>query len=212
MNFFTAFFTWVLRGVFPPRPTEMLVQQTDVSMLLEFIRPCVVIPEVHDAVSARLSVPPAVTALLPYREPLVQACIIEAKFHDNVKAQQLLGKILQHHLENKSCIALIPIPLGARRKKERGYNQVEEIAKFSGLPLASRLLRRTRETAPQTTLGKSARLANMQNAFATSTEPDPHITYVILDDVVTTGATLLGAREALLNAGVKQVILLALAH
>ena len=124
---------------------------------------------------------------------------------------------------------IIPLPLGKKRRKERGYNQIEEIALCaqkrakSAIPpdflsINSKILVRTRETAPQTSLGRHLRLQNMEGAFEISSSDNTNIAldtscmYILLDDVVTTGASLLAARQALTNAGAKNILLLALAH
>ena len=110
---------------------------------------------------------------------------------------------------------LIPIPLSKQRYKERGYNQVEAIAQHASktlsFPLITHLLKRTRHTAAQTSLGKDARLSNMKNAFAAK-DLDPSPLYIVIDDVSTTGATLSAAVQALTEAGATRVLPLAIAH
>ena len=236
MNFFT-FFTrlihFLLNTVFPPRDTARIVETTTFE---ELSRLCAV--RNFEAISY----------VLPYKLKVVQAFILEAKFHGNKKAHAYLGKVLVQYLfetyrqikqnhPNSNCqsgfnpfsIVLIPVPLGKKRQKERGYNQVAEIAKnamqflkektnknelVQNIPIELRphLLSRTRETAPQTTLDRKDRLLNMQNVFLTDEPLDPDTLYVIVDDVVTTGSSLVSAHEAVVTAGAKHVQLLALAH
>jgi ComF family protein len=102
---------------------------------------------------------------------------------------------------------LVPIPLGARRRRTRGYNQAEVLARalgaVTGLEVRTDLLRRVRETGSQTALAPSARAANVHAAFmATGT---PRARLVLVDDVCTTGATLVAAAEALRGPDVVQV-------
>ena len=102
---------------------------------------------------------------------------------------------------------LVPIPLGAARRRERGYNQSAELARALGrlvsLPVDEARLRRRRETARQTGLAPDARRANLAGAFAARVAPGERP--VLVDDVFTTGATLLAAAEALLAAGAAAV-------
>ena len=196
MNFFTNVFDIF----FPPRDTELIVRNTDYALLFSFLKPSIISIQ-HTQI----------LTLLSYRLPLVQAFIIEAKFHNNKKAQKFLGNIIRDAIHNRN-VTYIPLPLGLKREKERGYNQIEEILKFSELFFDSQLLFRARETAPQTSLGRKERLLNMIGAFAIRTSPNSETTYVLIDDVVTTGTTLLSAHETLIKAGAEDVFLLALAH
>lgn len=103
-------------------------------------------------------------------------------------------------------LSLIPIPLGSRRLRRRGYNQSERIAgalsRISGAPVRD-VLRRTRETPSQTALTPEERAANVAGAFRASARLDGRC--VLVDDVFTTGATLLAAAAALAAAGAEQV-------
>ncbi len=167
-----------------------------------------------------------VTVLLPYREASVRSLIVEAKFHETSKAFSILGRLLAEYLttlseesafETKEYV-LIPIPLSKQRMRERGYNQTERITReaLRFLPLHfsinTALLSRVRDTKPQTSLARKARLQNMLGAFAVAQAPTETVTYILLDDVMTTGATLSVAHFALGEAGVHTTIIVALAH
>lgn len=157
--------------------------------------------------------------LLPFSEPYVRALIHEAKFHGNERAWEHLALALSAYLKHRAAGAIVlPVPLSARRLRRRGYNQSYEIARraVAGLPhLALRrdVLVRTRDTAPQTSLRRAARLDNMAGAFGARRLHDltgKHV--IILDDVLTTGATLAAAEAALAAACPGSITLLALAH
>ncbi len=165
--------------------------------------------------------PPA-TALLPFSDTRVRAAIHEAKYHGNERAFDLLADTLAEYLlmidEADFCtFSIIPIPLSKKRRRMRGYNQVEEVArraaeKAGGMLVETTLLTRVRDTESQTTLSRAARKENVRDAFKAVRKADPSYTYIILDDVLTTGATLQEAIDALIAAGARHVIPLALAH
>ena len=112
---------------------------------------------------------------------------------------------------------VIPVPLHPRRLRERGYNQSMElarpVARALGCPLRADGLARLRDTPTQTTLARAARAANVAGVFratAPRTLAGQHV--VIVDDVVTTGATLGAAMAAARAAGAASVTGLALAR
>lgn len=165
------------------------------------------------------TLPDGTVALLPYRHRLVRAAIIEAKFRRNQKAIRLLSAVLAEYLlartEDEAALGeisyvLVPVPLGPARRRERGYNQAEEIARESGMQVRD-ILVRVRDTLAQTSLSRSERLRNMTHAFRSRSEPPDDAVYIIFDDVVTTGATLSAAREPLRSSGMRTESL-ALAH
>lgn len=167
--------------LFPERATEELVAQTTSLTLQERD-----LGNIH--------------VLLSYGNPAVRAAIIEAKYRQNERAMKLLADALRSYV--KEGVTIIPVPLSEKRYRARGYNQVEVVARAAGAKVEN-LLTRTRDTLPQTKLSGSARRQNMDGAFSAS--PAPSGTYLLLDDVTTTGATLAAA-------GVKEVQALALAH
>ena len=105
--------------------------------------------------------------------------------------------------------ALVPVPLHDTRLARRGYDQALELAaplsRRLRIPLLADVLLRTRATAPQSELDAVARQRNLRRAFTVRADaalPD-HV--VLVDDVMTTGATLEAAARALRRAGVPRV-------
>jgi ComF family protein len=104
-------------------------------------------------------------------------------------------------------VCLIPVPLGVRRLRTRGYNQSERIAAAlgarTGVPVRAELLTRRRETRTQTALTPEARQANVADAFEAHRAAG--LRCVLVDDVFTTGATLAEAAAALRLGGAARV-------
>ena len=195
--------------LFPPRVDEKVLREVSEDDFLALMSPRLV-PCTR----------PGTIALLPFPNAQVRAVIHEAKYHGNTRALELLARTLAEYLrdsdEMSRSLVIVPVPLGQKRRKERGFNQTEEIARRAskelGLVIDTTLLVRTRETVSQVSLPREKREENMRGAFGAAHPADPASTYMLIDDVVTTGATLGAAEGALRAAGAVHIIPLALGH
>ncbi len=110
----------------------------------------------------------------------------------------------------------MPVPLHRSRLRERGYNQALELARplarRLGVPLRHDLLIRTKSTAAQSELDAPTRRRNVRGAFGLRAEAPLPAHVAVLDDVMTTGATLAECARVLKRAGVARVDVWALAR
>ena len=153
-------------------------------------------------------------AIGPYHDPTLQSAVKRLKFSGARPLAQSLGALLVCRVAASvargadRAFVLAPIPLHPRRERERGYNQSRLLADAMGQLLqvpVRELLVRVRSTDPQTTIRGSAhvRQANVHGAFALHPLAAPlgPTTIILVDDVLTTGATLREAARVLARQG-----------
>lgn len=146
------------------------------------------------------------TAGLVYTEAL-HAPIYRLKYHDaRYLARILARQIILPDAWRGAC--LVPVPLHKRRLAQRGYNQSALIARAlhrrCDLPIDEALLARTRDTGTQTDLSREERAQNVAGAFMAAPAAKGRA-FILVDDVLTTGSTLLSCAAALRSAGAKTV-------
>ena len=111
---------------------------------------------------------------------------------------------------------VIPVPLGRKRLKERGYNQVGLVARplahELGLQYTPKALWKSRETRSQVGLTISQRRDNVSNAYQASPSVVIRKSILLMDDVATTGSTILACTAALLSAGAHEIYALTIAR
>lgn len=150
-------------------------------------------------------------AVAPYRYefPLVEL-IHRLKYRGQLPIARILGCLLGRRLAELGAPqvdAIVPVPLHAARERKRGYNQSREIAVFAarelGLPVCDRLARRIRATGEQAMLPAHARRHNLKDAFVVVGDSPQRV--AIVDDVMTTGATVESLALALRQAGCRRI-------
>lgn len=144
----------------------------------------------------------------------LEQVLFAMKYKNQLKIGQMLGQrygqLLHQAPMMQSIDGIVAIPLHPKRLQERGYNQsdffAQGLAAALHMPVYAKCIARTRYTPSQTTKNKTERIANLKDAFKV-TEPGllagKHL--LLVDDILTTGATLTACTHALLAAGVAQV-------
>lgn len=141
----------------------------------------------------------------------LQQAVQALKYDDVIELAEPLGARLSAALNTLawSPDIVIPIPLHRERLQERGYNQsyllAEQVAAARGIPCLPDAARRERYTRPQVGLSRDERLLNVSNAFIADAAQCRNQKVLIVDDVLTTGATLSACASAVLAAGAAQV-------
>ena len=150
-----------------------------------------------------------VHAACVYAAP-VDRLLLRFKFHHDIAAGGLLAQLMAQALATAPRPdAVLPVPLHRARLRRRGYDQALELARplarALDLPLLDGALRRVRATAAQSQLDAGQRRRNLRQAFAVPAGRALPAHVALVDDVMTTGATLHAAALTLRRAGVRRV-------
>lgn len=164
--------------------------------------------------------PPEMTAIRSWAlfgGPLRQA-LHRIKYQRDIALAEVFARFMIGFLESQDwhIDVVVPVPIGKKRKKQRGYNQAGLLAKplALGLGLSYRpnALIRVRETVSQVGLTLKQRRQNVGGAFSSSPDLVENRIVLVVDDVVTSGSTLDACAKALWLAGAKNVYGLTLAR
>lgn len=149
----------------------------------------------------------------------VSRILYDLKYHDHPEIGRQMGQLMAQEFAAAGFFdgidIIVPVPLARQRQRHRGYNQSMELAcgisGVTGLPVYSRVVRRTRFDKSQTQLHYRERQENVANVFEVedlSALSGRHV--LLVDDVVTTGATMAACGRELLKAGGVSISLLSL--
>jgi ComF family protein len=184
--------------------------QSDLPWLPTQCCPCCALPTLDGGLCGhcQASAPAFVHACAAWAyEGHLARLIVSAKFGGQWNLFPALAEHLLPRIDSRPDL-IVPLPLHPLRLRERGFNQAIEIARPLALtlklPLESSLLQRVRDTEHQARLHQRARSRNMRKAFISAARVDG-ATIALVDDIMTTGATLDAAAQALRQAGAKRV-------
>ncbi len=151
-------------------------------------------------------------------EGVSKKLIHQLKFQQITSASlPLIQAIVKSLPQNLQVNNILPIPLYKKREKQRGFNQAEilaqEISPFLHAPLFSQVIIRSKNTTQQTTLTKIQRKENLKDAFTLlDKEKVKNQNILLIDDVLTTGATASSCAKVLKEGGAKQIYLATVAY
>uniref|UniRef100_UPI0040493D61 ComF family protein n=1 Tax=Flavobacterium sp. TaxID=239 RepID=UPI0040493D61 len=143
-----------------------------------------------------------------HKDGIVQKLIHQLKYKGQEEIGSFLGEWyaneIMHHEIISTITEIIPVPLHEKRLKERGYNQVDSfckaLSKELNIPFNTKLLFRKKYSKTQTTKNKTERQSNIDTIFDVSfLKNDENKHFLLIDDVITTGATLELCAKALLK-------------
>ena len=167
--------------------------------------------------------------LFHYRDKRVKAVIWELKYRENTATLEHISTLMYEEIigllsdvatfDRDAEFLLIPIPITRDRRRERGYNQSEYIAKAimekdlsRTLLYAPQWFEKIKETQSQShSQSRDERMKNLVGCFSADSRVEGKY-IVLIDDVVTTGSTLSEARGTLLSSGVRDVFAFTIAH
>lgn len=160
------------------------------------------------------------TALIYYEPHAETANILyELKYKNHPEIGEVVGRLMARELQMSNFFegidGIIPVPLAKKRQRQRGYNQSHELAKgiseITGLPIYNKVVRRTVFEGSQTSLGRWERNENVEQVFELKDAPTVQGKHLlIVDDVVTTGATIIACAKELCKAGGVRISVLSL--
>lgn len=146
-------------------------------------------------------------------EGALREAVKALKFSGQEQFGVLFGNILAEKLCKiealKACDLIIPVPLHPNRQTERGYNQSEiiagEISSVFGIPMATDVLFRIKDTKRQSSLKGLARMENVKDAFVAHADSVRDKKIILVDDICTMGETLKACEAALSIAGAGEI-------
>ncbi|MBQ5699633.1 MAG: ComF family protein [Lachnospiraceae bacterium] len=151
-------------------------------------------------------------ALLNYNDAAKNS-MVQIKYHNKREYLDFYGAALavrfEREIRKMKVDAIVPVPVHPSRRRKRGFNQAEVLAKILGerlgIPVKSELLKRTKKTLPQKELTVGERLKNLSGAFWAGEIPSDIRRVLLVDDIYTTGSTVEACTRVLKASGVETI-------
>lgn len=148
---------------------------------------------------------------------IIKTLILKFKYESDFTAGYLLSKLLVEMIEENKIHAevICYVPMTKKSEKKRGFNQCEVIARHIGYHInipVSHCIKKIKNTKEQKTLTKEERVKNLMGAFKVSRVKDiKNKNVILIDDVMTTGATINECKEVLKKSGANRITVLTIA-
>ena len=149
-------------------------------------------------------------------DPVMRRSISMFKYHNRREYAQFYAEEMHKNCERfiKQCDpqVILPVPVHRRKKRQRGFNQAElvakELGKRTGVPVDAKYLMRAEKTTPQKELTRQQRKVNLRKAFAVRESGKYYERVLLVDDIYTTGATIDAISEILREKQTKIIFFL----
>ncbi|MEW5822080.1 MAG: ComF family protein, partial [Cyanobacteriota bacterium] len=146
----------------------------------------------------------------------MRQAILKLKFENKKDVARIISKLLYNYWKNTDLYSekfeVVTVPIHKNKKKQRGYDQTELIAKYfaflCGYEINNKLLIRDKETLPQYKLNFQERQENLQNAFKVNDKYIPTQKILLIDDISTTGSTLIESIKVLNQNNINEITIL----
>lgn len=151
-------------------------------------------------------------ALLNYND-VAKNSMVQIKYHNKREYLDFYGAALaaryERAIRKMQVDAIVPVPVHPSRRRKRGFNQAEVLARIIGerlgIPVRPELLKRTKKTLPQKDLSVGERLENLSGAFQAGEVPADIRRVLLVDDIYTTGSTIEACTRVLKAAGAETI-------
>ena len=175
--------------------------------------------DIKDRFIGRIEVKEARSLLKFYHGGLVQKIMHNIKYRGDRELGEFMGRMLARHFQRDAAFndidVIIPIPLHHSKQKSRGYNQSDTlargIAEVLGAIVDTQSVIRTKKSSTQTRKSRAERWNNVSGIFQVKDDSLNDKNILLIDDVITTGATLEACGEAILSSGARSISIAALA-